>query len=62
MGNRDRANDRIAQDTKLTGRSDSYGPMPGEQIKARPPAPAPIVKTQSGSAQPTTTGQKSTKD
>lgn len=61
MGNRERIRDQIAQDAKLTGRADSYGPMSGEQIKTRPPAPAPMVKAQSP-AQPTTTSQKSTKD
>jgi hypothetical protein len=58
MANREPIRRVIAQDAKLTSRSDSYGPMPGEQIKTRPPAPAPMVKAQSTPSQPTVAGKK----
>jgi len=37
----------IAQDAKIIARADGYGPMPSQQVKTRPPAPAPMVKPQS---------------
>jgi hypothetical protein len=43
----------LAQDGKIVARSDSYGPMDGQQVKIRPPPPAPMVKAQSA-AQPVT--------
>jgi hypothetical protein len=58
MANREPIRGVIAQDAKLTSRSDSYGPMPGEQIKTRPPAPAPMLKAQSTPIQPTATSKK----
>jgi hypothetical protein len=58
----ERGNDRnrgrmLAQDAKMVTRSDSYGPMDGQQIKIRPPPPAPMVKAQS--AIPPVTDKKS---
>jgi len=49
----------LAQDAKIVARADSYGPMPGQQIKERPPAPAPI-KAQ-GSVQQAPTKKSSDK-
>lgn len=50
MGNSEKGRNlghMITQDAKLVARADSYGPMPNEQVKTRPPAPAPMVKAQS---------------
>jgi hypothetical protein len=43
----------LAQDAKIVARADSYGPMPGQQIKERPPAPAPIKAQSPGLQAPT---------
>jgi hypothetical protein len=43
----------LAQDAKIIARADSYGPMPGQQIKERPPAPAPIKAQSSAQQAPT---------
>lgn len=42
----DKTHDVIAQDAGIIARSDGYGPVGkgGQQIKARPAPPAPIVK------------------
>jgi hypothetical protein len=43
----------LAQDVKIVARADSYGPMPGQQIKERPPAPPPIKAQNSAQQAPT---------
>jgi hypothetical protein len=51
---------KLTMDGKLVARQDSYE-IKSSQVKQRPPAPAPMVKTQAPISPPATTPTKSSK-